>query len=77
MRCSLLNTSDVALMAGFKNNETNRLRDVIIQPGEKCFYDDTHEIATDDTWDFVEWGLMRDEDEQELALAHNWAIEGF
>lgn len=81
MRCSLINICDVALMVGFKGSQDAEnchfFRNVILHPGDKCFYEDSIEIVTDDTWDFVEWGFIRDEDEPNLVSSHAWAIEGF
>ena len=95
MLCCLNNVSDVPLMVEFTDSGTHgfppTIRDEVLQPGEAAFYYDECETATKETWDFVEWGWLVDQDIEEdqevrgqwdriLAMRpyiHNWAIEGF
>ena len=86
MLCCLNNVSDVALLVDYTSGRTE-----LLQPGEASFYYDDTEEATKETWDFVEWGWLVDQDIEEdqevreqwdrlLGLrpnTHNWALEGF
>lgn len=81
MLCCLLSLSDVPIMVGFVSG-----REEILQPNDSIFYEDKDDYLTDDSWDFVEWGWLKDIDVDDIEDyldqfkrndTHNWAVEGF
>lgn len=73
MVCRLTNLIDVALLVSFDSG-----RELLLNSGDSCFYDDTREIVVDDCWDFVEFGWIKEEDwEESIIKTHDWSLEGF